>query len=612
MRKYLHINIFAITAMTCFVLACDDNTDKPEKDNYPDAPNCKTPGAVICSDVCIDPMTSNKYCGANQYCENYETCGETRACKDGKCQASVISCEQDEHLYENECEKDSLENCGEHGVKCSGGQCVNGRCQTVCNGVMHDTLADLDHCGECNHRCDNGLMCDKGECKLGNGPVYCDEGNFTTEIGTFDRCSSCTDRCADGQICKDFACVAGAGETSCLFSYTDFYGEFITPVRVNTLDDVTHCGSCNHKCDEGLICSEGQCIAGNGEMYCNGIRINSTYDSAHCGGCGNLCPAGSYCMDDSGVVGCYDEEYYVNAGVAYGVICSGRSIRGFRYDSANCGQCGKLCGVGEICESGVCVEGIGTTYCNGHDSIDISSDSANCGQCGKICKQGFICQSGICQTGIGDTFCNHEVTNTSNDFFNCGQCFHSCEKNQSCINGTCMNYVVGGVTAFASSTSFQWYILDIDTTNHRLLVLSMNQMEYSIHCYNEKRESVTWADSSIRRSFLNDEFLYLGLMDEYGIRIPKVQIINDDNPNYGTPGGENTTDQVFLLSIDEVNRLLGPDICSKIHCKGNWWLRSPGLYDYKAAYVSADGRVYSDGDDVDRSKYIRPAMWVQY
>lgn len=43
----------------------------------------------------------------------------------------------------------------------------------------------------------------------------------------------------------------------------------------------------------------------------------------------------------------------------------------------------------------------------------------------------------------------------------------------------------------------------------------------------------------------------------------------------------------------------------------NWWLRSPGKYAYKAAYVNDEGRVYGYGNDVnDKCSGVRPALYL--
>lgn len=58
------------------------------------------------------------------------------------------------------------------------------------------------------------------------------------------------------------------------------------------------------------------------------------------------------------------------------------------------------------------------------------------------------------------------------------------------------------------------------------------------------------------RTYLNGEF-YNSFSDADRERIIKVTNQNNDNPWYGTSGGNPTTDKVFLLSIDEVVKYFG-------------------------------------------------------
>ncbi len=93
------------------------------------------------------------------------------------------------------------------------------------------------------------------------------------------------------------------------------------------------------------------------------------------------------------------------------------------------------------------------------------------------------------------------------------------------------------------------------------------------------------------------------------------------------PGGNNTTDKVFLLSIDEVKKYFHSDEARKVKAtayakaqgayvnsdNGNswWWLRSPGYITGRAAYVLTYGSIYYNGDYVDNSfGTVRPALWI--
>lgn len=78
---HLKRSIFTLTcllSLPCFLLSCDGDSDEPE--------GCKTPGFVSCGGICIDPMTSDTYCGANTYCEGFSICAANHlVCRSGKC-----------------------------------------------------------------------------------------------------------------------------------------------------------------------------------------------------------------------------------------------------------------------------------------------------------------------------------------------------------------------------------------------------------------------------------------------------------------------------------------------------------------------------------------------
>ena len=62
----------------------DTNTKNPNEPAQTIIP-CQTPGFVQCNGICIDPMTSLQYCGANEYCEGYSVCNEEQSCQNGQC-----------------------------------------------------------------------------------------------------------------------------------------------------------------------------------------------------------------------------------------------------------------------------------------------------------------------------------------------------------------------------------------------------------------------------------------------------------------------------------------------------------------------------------------------
>ena len=340
-------------------------------------------------------------------------------------------------------------------------------------------------------------------------------------------------------------------------------------------------------------------------------------DSANCGQCGKKCGVGQVCQSGTCQTG-------IGA-----TVCDGKSVNTSN-DSANCGQCGYACPDGVSCRSGGCV----IKQCNGIQT-SLMDDSSNCGQCGKKCGVGQICQSGTCQSGTGATFCDGKSVNISNDFANCGQCGRT-TSHKICKDGGFIDPYVGGTVSFGeyNSSPIEWYILDNDTVNHRLMLLAMDVLER--RPYHTEREDITWEQSTIRswlngygssenkqsEDYTSNNFMKSAFTDEEKAKIPKVTVVNDDNPDYHTPGGNNTKDYVFLLSINEVNTLLPSyisaqdNMCTKIHCAtiyDDWWLRSPGDYAFIAAFVGSNGGLYAGGTPVYNDFIcVRPALWLNY
>ena len=135
--------------------------------------------------------------------------------------------------------------------------------------------------------------------------------------------------------------------------------------------------------------------------------------------------------------------------------------------------------------------------------------------------------------------------------------------------------------------------------------------------YHSTDEGVTWEHCDLRK-YLNGEFYENTFSEEEKNRIVETKLLNADNPKYGTAGGNDTADKVFLLSLDETERYLVDDLArTAVTVNGeasHWWLRSPGCEDACAAYVEYDGAVsygFGHWSGVTSIGGVRPAMWVR-
>ena len=139
--------------------------------------------------------------------------------------------------------------------------------------------------------------------------------------------------------------------------------------------------------------------------------------------------------------------------------------------------------------------------------------------------------------------------------------------------------------------------------------------------YNENYEDITWEESSLR-TWLNGEFINRAFSDEEKEKINITEIVNQDNPDYGTEGGNNTSDKIFLLSLSEVSeqqdgekygflddRMRACENSTFSEAFSWWWLRSPVSYSIDAAVVDIDGWVRRYGSYVHvYSGGVRPAL----
>ncbi|MCL2704020.1 MAG: M56 family metallopeptidase [Defluviitaleaceae bacterium] len=184
---------------------------------------------------------------------------------------------------------------------------------------------------------------------------------------------------------------------------------------------------------------------------------------------------------------------------------------------------------------------------------------------------------------------------------------------------------------------FDWIALEVRDGN--VLVISekiLFRMGYHPDSY---VPLTTWEESGLRRH-LNGEFFDSVFSEDEKARIVEAAIVNNDNPWYGTEGGNDTLDKVFLLSLEEALHYTGSlaeleNVRKQMFfiSDGNnalratetpdgeavwWWLRSTGEYDYMchvnfshAAVVLAGGAVSVFGELIG-NQYggVRPAMWV--
>lgn len=192
----------------------------------------------------------------------------------------------------------------------------------------------------------------------------------------------------------------------------------------------------------------------------------------------------------------------------------------------------------------------------------------------------------------------------------------------------------------------KWRVLEV--SNGQALLLADKVLDNQK--YNKNYVNVTWETSSIR-SWLNGQgalfnqpgidytrnnFINTAFSENEQKNILVTNVINDNNIDNGTAGGNDTFDRIFLLAEsqiytekngfamkynvrDEARRSQCSSYAFAMGCwkttetpyKGNvqWWLRSPGMSENYAVEVYEYGWVSYLGNNVDRSyDGVRPAL----
>lgn len=162
----------------------------------------------------------------------------------------------------------------------------------------------------------------------------------------------------------------------------------------------------------------------------------------------------------------------------------------------------------------------------------------------------------------------------------------------------------------AVSDGIEWVLLCFDEADGRGMVIARDCVTQ--RAYHEPTV-VTWETSNLRK-WLNTEF-YDSLPLEIRSRV--VEVENENKDSCAIPGGNNTIDKVFVLSIDEYSRYL-PEALRVARFHGEpcwWWLRSPGYSTGDVADVYPDGGL--DGGIDAHGFYafadcggVRPAMYL--
>ena len=172
-----------------------------------------------------------------------------------------------------------------------------------------------------------------------------------------------------------------------------------------------------------------------------------------------------------------------------------------------------------------------------------------------------------------------------------------------------------------------WRVLDC--RDNKMLIIS--EKAITAMAYKADGSATTWEESDVR-FYLNNDF-YNRFAKEEKSKICETANTNEANELYGTSGGRNTLDYVFLLSCSEVEKYFRHSEDRVVHDQeGNpvmWLLRTPGRDREFVCNVGSNGYLDEHGilvmnasnNNVELRSVIkdyasgvngsiRPAMWI--
>ncbi len=204
-------------------------------------------GLVKCTledqtEICIDPVNDSDFCGADDSCTNYTKCTGTQICENKNC---VLKCSDDEIRCDDKCV-----NPNENNDYCGATLNSSGVCENI-------------------HRCETGQQCVDKQCKCTvESEILCD-GTCIDPNTSDTYCGanlSSTNTCVNYKTCaSDQVCSGG----NCICQNSD--AVLCDNNCINPLSNNQYCGAkagCTEftKCRDYQYCKDGDCV--NDENQC--------------------------------------------------------------------------------------------------------------------------------------------------------------------------------------------------------------------------------------------------------------------------------------------------------------------------------------------------------
>lgn len=246
---------------------------------------------------------------------------------------------------------------------------------------------------------------------------------------------------------------------------------------------------------------------------------------------------------------------------------------------------------------------------------------------------GMYPQTQITGTELTDAIINADYDSTTGDAVVDGVTYRRMSRDDAT---SVINYPSGEGYRYFKWEPVKWKVLEVSDDD--IFVMA----EQTLDCQkydSSKYSSVTWETSTLRK-WLNEQFIGQAFSAKEQKLIKQTNVTNPRNSVYSIDGGKNTTDQIYILSEEEVkntkygfcqitnefSQTRNPAASDYSYSKGThysefaadsrekgsyWWIRTPGQSLSRAATVF-NGKLDMEGSDADCANLgIVPVMHLK-
>ena len=277
----------------------------------------------------------------------------------------------------------------DNGMVCQGGECICGEGYKACanaGGACVDIMHSSEHCGESCEVCDSDMVCIDGTCVK----YDCDEKGLCQKSDCKNSDVACGESCMDCSaianvseaVCEDGRCTI----LKCIENYHIYKDDNVYECRRNSIEscappvkpldsdyaEILDCREIEHS-KEVACGTDGQCVVKECKA---GFEVSDSQTECTVHDCIGCNPVSEICYNGT----CRCKEGWVS--------CSekGGNCKDIINDLSNCGECGKICNLSNVahvetygCEYALCVVTKCTSGFHPYEQTCEMDNENNCG-----------------------------------------------------------------------------------------------------------------------------------------------------------------------------------------------------------------------------------------